>query len=88
MFRLEDVTSSSASVSCQSDYGPPWPVLVVGKVDCRGRTFTVGQLASPARNTFPGPAVDDIANSLFFVWIAGTAKYLNATIIRIVWFLC
>ena len=81
MFRLEDVTSSSTSVSRQSDYGPPPSVLVVCKVDYGCWAATFGKLASPAWNTFSGPAVDDIANSLFFVWIAGTAKYLDATII-------
>ncbi len=88
MFRLEDVTSSSTSVSRQFDYGPPPSVLVVGKVDYGCRAATFGKLASPAWNTFPGPAVDDIANSLFFVWIAGTAKYLDVTIIIIDGLLC
>ena len=93
MFRLEDVTSSSTSVSCQFDYGPPWPVLVVGKVDSSGGTLTIGQLGRhalhpPAIVTVTSPAVNDIANGLFFVWIARTAKYLYVTVIITQGLLC
>jgi hypothetical protein len=93
MFPLEDITSSNISVGRHFDYGPPPPVLVVGKVDGSGGALTVGQLGrhalhTPAIVTFTTPAVDDIANGLFFVRIARTAKYLHVTVIIVDILLC
>ena len=86
MARTKYVATSYIPVGCIFEYGPPGPVLVVGKVDGSGRAVTIGQLGRHALHvptivTFTTPAVDDIANSLFFVRVAGTAKYLDVTVV-------
>ena len=88
MARTEHITSSNVPVGRIFKYSPPWPVLVVGKINNSGRALTVGQpgrhaLHPPAVVTITSPAVDDIANGLFLVWIARTAKYLDVTVIVI-----
>ena len=59
MVRMEHVTSSHVPVARIFKYGPPWPVLVVGKVDGSGGTLTVGQLGRHALHppvfTLPPP---------------------------------
>ncbi len=83
------IASCKVPVRRHFDYGTPWPVLVVGKVDGRGRLFALGQLALPG----PGSAlvrltVNDIAKGLLFIRIAGTAKYLDITVVIVNSLLC
>ena len=90
MVRMEDVTSSNIAVGRIFYYGAPWPILVVGKVNGGGRSTTLCQLtsATPLIAAFVAPAVDDVANGLFLVRIAGTAKYLDVTVVISNSFLC
>jgi len=86
MTGTKDVTSSYIPIGCIPEYGPPWPIFVVGKINGRGRTLAVRQLGchplhAEAIVIFTTPAVDDIANGLFLVWIARTAEYLDVAVI-------
>ncbi len=76
MFRFKDVTSSNIPLVRICDYCPPPSVLVVGKINSGSGPLTVSHLTEPGPIILGvRPAVNDIANSLFLVWIAGTAEY-------------
>ena len=48
----KNIVPSEISVFCASDYSPPMPVFVVGKVGYGCCKATFGKLASPVRNIF------------------------------------
>jgi len=86
MSGTKNITSSYITIGCFFKYGPPWPVFVVGKINGKGRTLAVSQLGrhplhAPAVVIFTTPAVNYIANCLFFVGIARTAEYLDIAVI-------
>ena len=84
MFRFKDVTSSNIPLVRICDYCPPPSVLIVGKINSRSGSLTVSHLTEPGPIILGvRPAVDDIANGLFLVRIAGTTKYFDVAVIVI-----
>ena len=92
--RVPDVASIDSRIVSHSDYVSPWAVLVVGQVDGIRSTSAGGQPdgvyslgADHVISVTEGPAVDNVADRLFFVGIAGTAIYLDGTVIPSDWLL-
>ena len=93
MSGTKNITSSYITIGCFFKYRPPWPVFVVGKINGKGRPLAVRQFGCHPLHTravaiFTSPAVDDIANCLFFVWITRTAEYLDVAVIIVYRLLC